>query len=711
MTHQSATISSCLGFAGLLGLWLLCWCGVPELPAQERKRWDEPVNLSALNSEDDDFAPSWSRAEQVLYFNSMVSGFSQFFTARYDRKDEKADLRTRLAGREIVKTSLNTPRNNQSFITFANDGSVYFSSYRQTKRRPYLNIMQAARQNALWQQPEPVAALNTDNFNAHPALSPSGTTMVFASNRPGGRGETDLWIATKDERGEWQPPVNMGDVLNSAEQEISPFFASEDSLYFASNGFGGKGGFEIFLTTRSGSKWQAPVPVTELNSEFDDVDFTMLPGNVGVFASNRSGGRGGFDLYAARLQTFSLASLALEYKVVAQTSFLALEEFSTTDLLPLLPCLFFAENAATLPPELKQRTKDEVQQYSPTAARPDVLGVYAELLNIVGKRLREYENAALILTPYITEASSSKQLDLAKARVETLRTYLANVWGVQRSRLISGTPRNIADMLPTAQTQGSRSALRTTMLSSNERSRCVELACTDPRVLAPVQIGSVTTQSKVQRLETYLDVRPREFLRSWHFAATTGTSAQDTLLVSEGSTLPHTLTIQLSPELLNRIEGEMRLTLVGTDSLGRKGKGELLVSVYRLPIKQKREQAMSDKLIERTRIVLLDESQTELTAEQRELLRGIASSLTGSSTTRANVTISGYGATELRNNGSQIERFMMLVSEEFKKQGITISTELLGDNEALASATPQERLYARCVFITVERPLAAQEKR
>jgi hypothetical protein len=847
----------CTVCAPLVTLVTLVTLAAMTAQAQERRRWEDPTNLVALNTSSDDFAPAWSPEERLLYFSSTENGYAQFHTALYEpptrTSDFKFSTRTLLPvlPQSGVQSSLNTPRSNTSFITFAPSGTAYFSAFRQTKRRPYLNIFEALRgastsrnasgnpngsttsrvqpssiknnQSATelaetagskqWQRPEPVPTLNTDGFNAHPSIAPSGKFIVFSSDRSGGRGGTDLWLAVRDETGEWQPPVNMGDVLNSRGDEVSPFLASSDSLYFASNGFGGKGGFEIFLSVRTGSRWQAPVPVVELNSEYDDYDFTLLPvagassgtssantasgasgaGGTGsantasgarvcVFASNRAGGRGGTDLYASRLTTLALTVASVEYKVQTQTTFLAVEEFATTDVLPMLPALFFGDNSTALPAALRQRSREEAAQYSPSAARPDPLGVYAETLNIIGRRMQDYPEAALVLTPFVPESASPRQIELARSRVQTIQQYMKQIWGIEPERLISATPRSVAEMLPnlsantsasagsnTGSNTGSAStntskrggALKTTMLGSNERSRCVELACNDARLLAPVRIGGLNTLSKIRKLETYIDARPRDLVRSWSFFATAGA---DTLLATEGAALPYTVNIPLAPETLNRISDEIRLRLVGVDSLKRTSASEVPVTVYKIPMSEKVKNRNADKVVERHRILLLDESQNDLSADQRETLRSIVAALTPS----ASVVVSGYGSSDARRSGAQVEQFVSFIADELRRlvqertgiapsvltnsgfasgaaggsasgsqgsptvttpqqqalqpasslgaqsaqgaQNVTIMPEFLGESEALLSASPQERLYARSVMITIERLRSSQER-
>lgn len=675
--------------------------------AQERYRWTDPNAIVNLNTPEDDFAPVWSHRDKLLYFNSTDDGYSKFYTARVAPvRGSMLETASLFSNRELAPKTFNADRNNQSFITFARDGSVYFSSFRPTRSRPYLNIYQAARRNnELWEQSEPVPALQSDGFNAHPTLSPSGKFIVFSSDRPGGRGGIDLWIASKDALGEWQTPVNLGEALNSRDDEITPFFTGEDSLYFASNGFGGKGGFEIFLSIRSGSKWLPPVPVNELNSEFDDSDFTVLPHNVGVFASNRPGGRGGFDLYSTRLVTLALAMPALEYKISPQTTFLTVEENSTTENIPLLPCIFFDENTTILPAELRKLQAEETMQYSTTSARPDPQGIYVEILNIIGKRMRDLEGTALIISPFVTESPGAKQAEIARARVESIRAYLSTIWKIDRERLITGTPKSIAEMLPgsvVAGSSSSRTSLRTTILSNTERSRCVELLCTDPRVVAPVQIGGVRLQTKTPRIEIFLDVRPRDFLQSWEFVAQTG--VQDTLFAISGKFLPYTTTWAVEPEHLNRLSQEVRLQLRGIDSLGRAGKEDMAINVYKILLEDKRRQKESVKVLEHHRIVLLDEAQKDLSSEQRLYIQSFVNSLTPQSL----ITVSGYGVAEFNDGkGTQIERFIGLIAQDIKRlqPSFTVKTVFLGETDALTVRAPQERLYSRCVIVTVERKI------
>jgi hypothetical protein len=673
--------------------------------AQERRKWEEPQNLSALNTLSDDFAPAYSFQDQMLYFTSTQSGYAEFYTSRYEtRRDATtSEYRPRFALAERITTTLNQVRNNQSYITFAKDGSTLLSTFRMTKRRPFLNIFQSAQRNNTFAKPDAVDVLNTDGFNAHPALSPSGKTVVFASNRSGGRGALDLWTANRDESGTWQPPVNMGDVLNSDADEITPHFASEDSLFFASNGFGGKGGFEIFLTVRSEGKWQPPIPAVELNSEYDDSDFAMLPGNVGVFASNRTGTRGGLDLYMARLVPISQLTSSIEYKIATQTSFITAEEFAMTDVLPLAPCIVFEPNVGTLPRDLKQYSDEEIRTFSPQNLRPDMLVIYTEILNILGKRLKEYNAATLTLNT--TEGSSNA---LTRQRIEAIRGYLQTAWNVDARRILVKPASEGANDV----------RKRMAMFAGEDAVRCVEITSTDPRITAPVRIAGVNVIAKPRKIDLALDVRPRNLLRSWSFALVTenSTGGKDTIFRTAGVELPFSGTIPLEPSAWVSLPEELQAHLIGVDSLGRKGKRDLVLTVYRLPLEQKRAQRVQDKTIDRYRFLLAQGGDnTGLLPEQQAMVREIASMLTGAAASGSTVNIAPYSFGE-KSAGVEAASFAKTLAEEIKRQVPMLSQQVLQiepTTELTAPETPQERILTRSLLLTIERPVpqSPQEKR
>lgn len=157
-------------------------------------------------------------------------------------------------------------------------------------------------------------------WDSQPTISADGTTLYFASNRPGGKGGIDIYMTKKMVNGEWGVPENMGDSINTQYDEKSPFIHSDSqTLYFSSNGHPGIGGYDIFYSRGDGKGgWKSPVNIGKpINTEADDLGFFVsTDGETGFFCSNAalSGHVGGYDVYQ-----FELYKEARPEKVVIVT--------------------------------------------------------------------------------------------------------------------------------------------------------------------------------------------------------------------------------------------------------------------------------------------------------------------------------------------------------------------------------------------------------
>ena len=123
---------------------------------------------------------------------------------------------------------------------------MYFTSCSQGGDLCY--IFYTALKDGKWTKPVSLNdSINLPGYNSrHPSVSVTGDTLFFASDRPGGYGKSDIWMATRKE-GYWQNPVNLGDTVNTPFDEVSPFLYWEDNtLFFSSNGHFGYGGYDIF---------------------------------------------------------------------------------------------------------------------------------------------------------------------------------------------------------------------------------------------------------------------------------------------------------------------------------------------------------------------------------------------------------------------------------------------------------------------------------
>lgn len=123
---------------------------------------------------------------------------------------------------------------------------------------------------------------------AHPCISQDGKKLFFASNTPGGQGMSDIYMCEWID-GKWSEPVNLGPEVNSPAADLYPWFSTTGELYFASDRSGGLGGLDIYTTRKNKDKWRSPVGLpAPVNSEYSD--FAFVTGDEltdGYFTSDR----------------------------------------------------------------------------------------------------------------------------------------------------------------------------------------------------------------------------------------------------------------------------------------------------------------------------------------------------------------------------------------------------------------------------------------
>lgn len=138
----------------------------------------------------------------------------------------------------------------------------------------------------------------------HPYVTQDGRRLFFSSNRPGGKGGFDLWMASIDENGFVGDAVNVGEPVNTESDEVTPFYHEiSNTLYFSSNGHPGYGGLDVFKSSLNvdDSVYQVPVNLREpVNSSKDDAYYiTDRLGGRGFISSDRLDCPGGhcYNIY------------------------------------------------------------------------------------------------------------------------------------------------------------------------------------------------------------------------------------------------------------------------------------------------------------------------------------------------------------------------------------------------------------------------------
>ena len=157
-----------------------------------------------------------------------------------------------------------------------------------------LNIYYSIKKSNIWEKPVAFPFNNDAWSNQHAFFDTKSSTMYFSSNMPGGYGGFDIWKSTLT-GAQWSKPENLGPFVNSIKQEVFPLISPEGYLLFASNGWPGLGGLDMFLSRDLSQK---PLNLLAgINTETDDFGMAFLQKGLGYMVSNREGSVGDDDIF------------------------------------------------------------------------------------------------------------------------------------------------------------------------------------------------------------------------------------------------------------------------------------------------------------------------------------------------------------------------------------------------------------------------------
>lgn len=162
-----------------------------------------------------------------------------------------------------------------------------------------MKIYTAEKVDSTWQNIQELPFNDDESNTVHPSISVEGDALYFASDRPGGFGGMDIWVAYRA-GGQWSEPENLGAQINTESDEVFPYIHADGTLYFSSTGHAGFGALDLFTSQNYDGRWATPVNLgTPFNSENDDFGFIVdLDKKNGYFSSNRPGGLGQDDIYS-----------------------------------------------------------------------------------------------------------------------------------------------------------------------------------------------------------------------------------------------------------------------------------------------------------------------------------------------------------------------------------------------------------------------------
>lgn len=335
---------------------------------------DEKIQHLSLdvNSYESDFA-GYVKIEKEMYFSSLrtdkanednqILDTTTYFIKLFEAKGDSIE-NWKTVGEMPEKFNLNGYHNANG--SWSSDGLRFY--FTRCDKKGQCKIMVASK----GEEPKEIEEINHEKYTStqpYEAKINDKFYLFFVSDREGGKGKLDIWYSPIDQFWRYGKPVNLGDSVNSIDNEISPCYDSDDStLYFSSEWYMNLGGFDIFRskgTPKSG--FYAPVNMKPpFNSSLNDMYFSKT-GRIGIFTSNRDGSfakKGENccnDLYVATLPE----------KIIKKS----IVEIKRDELRKYLPTLYFHND------EPNPRTRDTITQKNYMTTYTDYVKLKKEYKN------------------------------------------------------------------------------------------------------------------------------------------------------------------------------------------------------------------------------------------------------------------------------------------------------------------------------------------
>jgi len=282
--------------------------------------YEVEVEKVAINSENSDFGPSYYK-DKIVYATAIDSTMGDnihewneqpFLDLYAATMNEDGSL----SNPEPLAGDVNTKYHESNPVFTADGKTMYFTRNNFTNGKKgkdkektiRLKLYKATLSgDNFWTNVEELPFSSDDYSVAHPALSVDEKRLYFSSDMPNAmaKGMSDLYYVEIKGNNEYGEPVNLGSGINTEARESFPFISSTNNLYFSSDGRGGLGGFDVFMTSLDENG--LPNKIDNLgvptNSPLDDFGFILdEEKRMGYLSSNRDGESGSVDdeIYSVR---------------------------------------------------------------------------------------------------------------------------------------------------------------------------------------------------------------------------------------------------------------------------------------------------------------------------------------------------------------------------------------------------------------------------
>ncbi len=174
------------------------------------------------------------------------------------------------APRSLFSKDISTMKNEGALCFNKDFTELYFTRHYVINDKDNFKIHYATPdKNGQWKDQGPLNFCSDKYSFMQPHLSPDGSTLYFTSDKPGGRGNLDIYYA-KGIGKKWSQPVNMGAGINTPNDEIFPFLRNDSIMIFSSNGHVGFGGFDLNYVNITEKPYKTKNMMSPINTRFNE---------------------------------------------------------------------------------------------------------------------------------------------------------------------------------------------------------------------------------------------------------------------------------------------------------------------------------------------------------------------------------------------------------------------------------------------------------
>ncbi|MCX7735890.1 MAG: OmpA family protein [Candidatus Kapabacteria bacterium] len=382
-------------------------------------------------------------------------------------------------------------------------------------------------------------------------------------------------------------------------------------------------------------------------------------------------------------------------KVVIPEPIMEIEEIETTEEFPLLPYVYFKRGNSQLNnTAMKLISSSDRNNFNEKNLKWDVVEIYKDLLNIIGKRLSIYDNSRILIKGCNNNTNEEENnLELSQKRAEAVKDYLVNVWQINPDR-IQIEARNLPE-IPT----------NNLLEDGKEENQRVEISSNDKKILQPVRLNEIIRKSNPPIIGLVPKINTKIGLKGWDLIA----EQENSRLVSfTGSTAPDTLLWDVESNVIPRLETPIKISLGAEDIMGQKNAINREIQIKQKTIKTKREIIKNDTIFNKFSLILFDFDKFELNEAQVDIIKSIKQDYIKPNSI---VRIKGYadriGTSEYNKELSR-KRCEQVAKALNHNPNLVIIEPYGSDILIYNNNLPFGRSYSRTVQISIETPVLSK---